>query len=149
MKTIYLQALGIWLLFAVVANINGIIRNLGYGPFMPELTAHQLSCLTGAVAFGTVMFLFFRLTKAEFSRMDLFLIGSMWLAMTICFEFLFGHYVIGHSWDRLLADYNLLKGRLWVLILLWTWLGPLIMGSLASGDLSLLGAGANRVTEVS
>lgn len=149
MKRIYFLAIGIWLLLAVVANINGIARVYGYGRFMPELTAHQISCLTGGIAFAIVMYLFFRFTKAEFSRMDLFLIGSMWLAMTIAFEFLFGHYVIGHPWEKLLADYHLFQGRLWILILLWTWMGPLLMGSLASGDLSLLGIGIGKAAEVS
>jgi hypothetical protein len=147
MKTIYLQALGVWLILAVVANLNGIGRNYGYGPFMSELSAHQLSCLTGAVLFGIVMYLFFKLTRAEFSGIDLFLIGSMWLIMTIAFEFLFGHYVIGHTWERLLQDYNLLEGRLWVLILLWTWLGPLVMGSLASGDIGIMVMSVHKYTE--
>jgi len=39
-------------------------------------------------------------------------IGLVWLAMTVAFEFLFGDYVAGHSWDRLLHDYNLFAGRL-------------------------------------
>jgi hypothetical protein len=29
------------------------------------------------------------------------------------FEFLVGHYVMGHPWSRLLHDYNILAGRLW------------------------------------
>jgi hypothetical protein len=29
---------------------------------------------------------------------------------TVAFELTFGHYVMGHPWSRLLADYNLLAG---------------------------------------
>lgn len=137
MKWIYLQALGIWLLLAVVAIINGSVRNFTYGKYLPDLSAHQLSCLTGFLLFAVVYYLFFSLTKAEFGKLDLLLVGSIWLIMTILFEFGFGHYVVGHSWEKLFADYNLLKGRLWILMLLWTWMGPLVMGSLINGDLTL------------
>jgi hypothetical protein len=44
--------------------------------------------------------------------------------MTLAFEFLFGHFVAGHSWARLLQDYNLLAGRVWVLLLAWVALAP-------------------------
>ena len=46
------------------------------------------------------------------------------LAMTVAFEFLFGHYVAGHSWDRLLHDYNLFAGRVWVVVLVWVTVAP-------------------------
>jgi hypothetical protein len=45
---------------------------------------------------------------------------------TIAFEFLFGHYVMGHSWDSLWADYNVLQGRLWPLVLIVTLFGPML-----------------------
>jgi hypothetical protein len=44
------------------------------------------------------------------------------------FEFRFGHYVMGRSWSRLLADYNLFAGRVWVLVLLTVLCMPLIAG---------------------
>ncbi len=45
-------------------------------------------------------------------------IGAIWLILTILFEFLFGHFVMSNSWSKLFADYNLLQGRVWVLILI-------------------------------
>jgi uncharacterized membrane protein YhaH (DUF805 family) len=50
------------------------------------------------------------------------LVGGIWVVMTIPFEFMFGHYVMEHSWSRLFYDYNLLQGRVWVLVLVWTFL---------------------------
>ena len=52
-------------------------------------------------------------------------LGVFWTALTIAFEFGFGHYVMGHPWERLLADYNILAGRIWVLVLATMLLGPL------------------------
>jgi hypothetical protein len=33
---------------------------------------------------------------------------------------------MGHPWKRLFHDYNLLRGRLWVLILIWTGVAPYV-----------------------
>jgi hypothetical protein len=52
------------------------------------------------------------------------LIGAVWLALTLAFEFLAGHYLFGSSWERLLADYDLLRGRVWILVLLATLFAP-------------------------
>ena len=53
------------------------------------------------------------------------LIGLFWLALTLLFEFGFGRYR-GNSWEKLLADYNLLEGRLWLLIPAWVAMAPWI-----------------------
>jgi hypothetical protein len=31
----------------------------------------------------------------------------------------YGHFVVGHPWARLFADYDLLSGRVWSVFLLW------------------------------
>ncbi len=53
--------------------------------------------------------------------------------MTIAFEFGFGHFVAGHSWGRLLADYNLLTGHVWVLFLLWVLVVPIVVYTQSQG----------------
>jgi hypothetical protein len=47
--------------------------------------------------------------------------------MTVAFEFLAGHYIFGSPWDRLLEDYNLFGGRIWLLVLATSAFAPLIM----------------------
>ncbi len=122
MKNFYFKVIGVWFLLAVLANINGLIRNFVYGPYLSELTAHQISAVLFIIILLIVSYLFFG--KKEYSNKELWLVGSLWLVLTIAFEFLFGHFVIGHSWGKLLADYNLLVGRLWSLVLLITFLAP-------------------------
>jgi apolipoprotein N-acyltransferase len=51
-------------------------------------------------------------------------VGLAWLALTVAFEFGFGHYAAGHSWSELLADYDPTSGRVWILIPLWVALAP-------------------------
>ena len=68
------------------------------------------------------------------TKIDLLLIGALWLTLTVVFEFGFGHYVIGHPWKYLLADYNIFKGRLWSLVLLVTFVSPLFWGYIIGVD---------------
>jgi len=46
--------------------------------------------------------------------------------LTVAFEFLFGHFVMGNPWEALLHDYNLVAGRVWVLVLTWIAVAPII-----------------------
>jgi len=62
--------------------------------------------------------------------MDLWLIGIIWLVLTLAFEFGVGHFVMKKSWNTLLEDYNILKGRTWVLVLVVTLCGPYLAGSM-------------------
>ncbi len=107
----------------ILAILNGLIRENVYGPAMSELSAHQLSSLIAVIIFGLYIYTLTGLFAIKSAGQAL-LIGGIWLGMTIIFEFLFGHYVAGHSWSKLLHDYNLLAGRVWLLVLLWTTMAP-------------------------
>ena len=48
-----------------------------------------------------------------------------WVAPTVGFEFLAGHYVFGNGWERLIADYNVFRGRIWILVLAANIFAPL------------------------
>ncbi len=120
---IVLIYMGAWLGLVVLAIMNGVLRQYAYGRCMQELSAHQLSTVIGLSLFGLYICFLTGLCRLDASRQAL-LIGLIWLIMTVAFEFLFGHYVTGHSWSRLLQDYNLMKGRLWLLVLIWTALAP-------------------------
>ena len=115
-----------WTGLAALAIANGALREKGYGPLMAELRSHQLSTLIGIVLFGGYMWWLMTIWKPA-SPQQALLIGLVWLGMTVLFEFCFGHYVMGHSWHRLLQDYDVLQGRVWVLVLLWTTFGPYIL----------------------
>ena len=121
----------VWVLLAVVAVTNGVIRQATYGKNLSDLTAHQVSTLTAIAASGLTVWIVNRFWPIESSG-QAWIIGIIWLALTVVFEFGFGHFVAGHSWDRLLVDYDLLKGRVWSLFLLWMLILPLIIYKLAS-----------------
>jgi hypothetical protein len=122
---LYILYLIAWFGLVMIAILNGALRQTIILKYTSELTAHQLSCLTGFVFFGLVFWLLSRIYPLT-SAARAWQIGFTWLAMTVCFEFLFGHYVMKHSWEKLLHDYNIFAGRFWMIILIWTTIGPYI-----------------------
>jgi hypothetical protein len=120
-----------WLPMPIIGIINGIIRQYGYSNAMGELRAHQVSTVTGIVLFGFYVWILSLRWKIR-SFAEAIAIGLIWLILTIVFEFLFGHYVAGHPWSKLLHDYNIFEGRLWVLVLLWITLAPYVFFKLSS-----------------
>jgi len=122
MKVIRIYSLA-WVGLVILAILNGTLRVEGYGPFMSELMAHQLSTAIALLLFTLYFWILARYYPLLSSK-QAWTIGILWLAMTILFEFLFGHYVVGHPWSKLMADYNIFSGRLWILVLIWTTIGP-------------------------
>ncbi len=120
----------VWIILALVAIINGAIRNEVYKSLLGDLRAHQLSTLTGIILFGLVIWGVTRLWKIT-SAQQAWTIGFIWLAMTIAFEFIFGHFVMGHPWSKLLHDYNIFQGRLWIFVLIWTTIAPYVFFKLS------------------
>lgn len=53
----------------------------------------------------------------ELDRGRLIAVGVGWLLATVLFELGFGHWIAEHPWSRILADYHLLPGGLWLLVL--------------------------------
>jgi hypothetical protein len=106
----------------IIAVINGLIRELLFKRFLGNLAAHQLSTVTLILFFAIyIRFVILRFTPPSGSMA--LLIGLVWVLMTLCFEFGFGRYR-GNSWEQLLEDYNLFKGRLWILVPLWVLIAP-------------------------
>lgn len=119
----------VWFLLALVAVANGIIRQTTYGKFVPELAAHQISTVTAILASGILVWFASRFWPFE-TAAQAWTIGLLWLAMTVAFEFGFGHFIAGHSWGQLLADYNILNGRVWSLFLVWVTVLPYLIYTL-------------------
>lgn len=112
-----------WFILMIAAIINGAIREAVYKNSLGDLRAHQLSTLTGIILFGVVIWVLSRIWPLA-SAQQAWTVGFIWLAMTIAFEFLFGHFVAGHPWSKLLQDYNIFAGRVWLLVLIWTTIAP-------------------------
>ena len=115
-----------WIPMVFIAIANGAVRQLGYGKVLSELFAHQLSCLTGTLLFFAYTWCL-SLYWPLLSSRQAFTIGLIWLILTIAFEFLFMHYGAKVPWGKLLHDYNILEGRLWVFVLIVVLIAPYVV----------------------
>ncbi len=115
-----------WFPMVLVAIGNGLFREKVLSRYFNELHAHQLSTISFIFLFGCYVYGIFKI-KLPMSTEQTVMIGLLWLAMTILFEFLFGHYIAGYSWEKLLHDYNIFEGRLWLLVLMWILISPYLI----------------------
>ena len=120
-----------WVPMPFIGIINGILRQYGYKDLVGELTAHQISCFIGIILFGLYVWFVTLKWKIQSAGQAL-AIGLIWLGLTVSFEFLFGHFVMKNPWSTLFHDYNILEGRLWMLVLMFITLAPLIFFKLRS-----------------
>ncbi|MBN2307472.1 MAG: hypothetical protein JXR94_00785 [Candidatus Hydrogenedentes bacterium] len=125
----FARALGVWVFLAVLAIANGIVRTTCIEPRVGEYGGHVIGSAVFVVVIFAVTFVFVGRLPAP-SRKRLLGIGLFWLALTVAFEFLFGRGVAKEPWSVLLADYNIFRGRLWLVVLAATCLAPAICGRL-------------------
>ncbi|MFN8265690.1 MAG: hypothetical protein U0T11_06440 [Chitinophagaceae bacterium] len=120
--SVFTKYLLLWFPMLFIAILNGTLREFVFRKFTGELTAHQLSTITLLLFFS--IYIHFVVTKIPpGSSLNALLIGLLWVVLTLLFEFGFGRYR-GNSWETLLHDYNLVKGRIWLLIPVWVAIAP-------------------------
>ena len=128
LKKVYLLGLALWPVFLVTVVSLGAVREGVIAPALGEQAAHVIGTLLFVSIMLVIQFLFVGKVIGYVRRRDLWLIGIMWTVMTVCFEFGFFHFVAGVPWGKLLADYNIFAGRLWLLVMLTTLCGPPMLG---------------------
>jgi hypothetical protein len=112
-----------WFGMMALAILNGGLRDKLYAPIVGKLVAHQISTVLLVVVFAGFFWLLTSLWGITSSR-QAWSIGVMWLVMTLMFEIGLGRWGLGYTWSRVLQDYNITEGRVWVLVPIWTLVGP-------------------------
>ena len=112
-----------WIPMVAIAIANGAVRQMTFGKVMPELRAHQLSTFIGSAVIGAFIWFVIRAWPPSSDR-EAIAIGLVWLFLTVVFESFMGLLLMKRTVAQLLADYNLLAGRVWVLLLIWVAVAP-------------------------
>ncbi|HNE79696.1 MAG TPA: hypothetical protein PKH36_01240 [Flavobacteriales bacterium] len=123
------KAIILWFVLMVLAILNGTVR-------VKFIIPH--TGLTAGLAISTVMLCMLILFTTWLTirwmgpadPQQAWGLGLLWLAMTLGFEFGAGHFLFKKPWTELLLDYNLSKGRIWVLVPVVTVLAPWWMARL-------------------
>lgn len=117
------RALVVWLCLMAVAFANGALRELILSPRLGGKIGHVLSTMILCTAIVLIAWISVPWIGPR-TAVEAWKIGGVWLVLTLAFEFLAGHFLFGNSWTKLLADYNVAKGRIWVLVPIITLLAP-------------------------
>ena len=117
----------IWLVLIYAEILHGIARGIFLVPHVGEFRSNQIGVLTGSIIILVIAVIFVRWIGASRTS-TLLTVGVLWLGLTLAFEILFGRFVIGASWERLAADYNVVEGGLLPFGMLVLLLSPLVAG---------------------
>jgi hypothetical protein len=123
------RALAVWVAMLVSAILNGAFREMFLIPQLGDAAGRavstlMLSALVILLTWSTVPWIDPRSSRDEWA------IGIGWMALTLAFEFLAGHYLFGKPWSELTADYDVLRGRIWVVVLMTIAVAPRVCGQL-------------------
>ena len=113
----------VWFLMLVLASVNGAIREALLIPMMGDVAGRAASTLTLSGLVLLLTYLTIRWIHPRSGR-ETWIIGILWVTLTLVFEFLAGHYLFGNAWGQLLEDYNVFRGRIWILVLITIALAP-------------------------
>ena len=119
------RAVLIWCEILALAIANGAAREAllvprfgdTIAPLISTIVLSMLVVVAGSLAMPWI---------GPGSAGDAWAIGGLWVALTLGFEFLAGHFIFGKPWKQLLADYNLAAGRIWLLVLVVTLVTPIV-----------------------
>jgi len=118
-----MRAVIAWFALIVLAIANGTLREFLLTPRLGSKLGHVASTLVLCALIFLVAWLLMPWIGARQSA-EAWRVGALWLGLTVGFEFLVGHYVFRNSWEKLLSDYNLPQGRIWILVPIATLIAP-------------------------
>jgi hypothetical protein len=125
---ILLKATGVWLVLVLLAILNGIVRENVLLPQLGNAIALPLSGVSLSLLVLITAYVFIPVFGRP-GRSGYIGIGLFWLLLTLSFEFLFGHYIIGTSWQDLAQVFNIMQGNLFTLVLIVTVVSPWLAAS--------------------
>ena len=120
---IYLRVFLVWLIIIATETCHGILRNLYLAPRIGDFRARQIGVFIATLLIFIISIVFIKFIKASGKKQLLF-IGIVWVLLTLIFEVSLGR-LLHLSWERILSDYNLLKGGLMPIGLILTAFSPL------------------------
>ncbi len=112
-----------WLLILALAIANGMLREAVLVPALGRSTGLVASGVLLCCLVALVGYVFVRARRGLTVSQGL-AVGTLWLCLTLVFEFGFGRYVQHKSWSELTAAYTFEGGNLWPVVLLVTFLAP-------------------------
>ncbi len=124
---VFLYPLGIWVVMAAVAVVNGGFREVVLIPRVGSYAGHVVSTALLVAAIIGLSFLYFARSPIAYTGVELVLVGALWTVLTVGFEFLVG-YIEGTPVSVTIGQYNVLAGQVWIAVPLTLFFSPLLCG---------------------
>jgi hypothetical protein len=129
MVSLILKAIVLWFIIVILAIVNGAIREKLLTPAIGSEIALLLSGLLLSILILLVAFVTMPFFGSSESKTYIF-IGAIWFLLTLSFEFLFGHFVVGKSWHEIIQVFNIKKGDLFTVALFASLISPWLSAKL-------------------
>ncbi len=120
---VLLKALVVWIIILALAVLNGALRERALVP--------AVGTFVGLIASGIVLSVCVALVSylavpwyGPLAASQYWLIGILWLVLTLLFELGFGRFVRHQDWAQLLQAYTFKSGNIWPVVLAFVLLSP-------------------------
>jgi hypothetical protein len=123
MALLVVKVLGIWVLLALCAIINGAVRDKLVAPLIGERLALPLSGVSLSLLIFCVTLILVPFLGTSSSR-GFWFVGIVWVLMTLAFECIFGHYGMDEPWGKIIEVFYIHRGNLYLLALVAAALSP-------------------------
>lgn len=122
------RALAGWSVIAVAMVLNGGLRTVVLAPLFGDRAARQISASTGAAIIVFIAYLLISWLEPR-TRISLFVIGSIWVGLTLVFDVALGR-IMGLSWQRILFEFDVTNGALMLPLLLVVLFSPFLAAAI-------------------
>jgi hypothetical protein len=132
MTALILRSTLLWVGLFVLAFTNGALREVVWKKVVgiKEPVAHWLSCLTGTALWTAFVWLTWNMSGIR-SIKEAALVGGYWFVLTVLTEtFVINRLMAKLTWEQIIETYNVAKGQLWGLVLIWIGVLPVVVFSL-------------------
>lgn len=122
----YIQAVLIWILIIPIAILNGVLRESVFNKL--GSIALPLSGIILSICIFVMAFLLIPTIK-NCKKKDYLFFGLIWFVLTNLFD-LSMYISEGGGFSDLLNSYNFMSGNLWILVVLTTFVSPIVVAKL-------------------
>lgn len=125
----WLRAVGLWLVLMAAETLHGLWRVKVLSVWLGDEFARDVAVFTGSLIILLITFACIDWIPARDAR-TLLLVGLTWVVLTIGFELALGRFAFHLSLAEIAEDFNLFRGRLLPLGLLFLLFFPLLAARL-------------------